>query len=234
MEEKTLLAEIEKEKERQIKERFLANKEGGSQQKNENITMRTSINEKKQENKVNENKVNPFSSKSFSNDDYFKALSIKRKEEMDKKIEETTSSASNDSTIIERPNYDFIETLSPEQREKIFKEDKEKEDNISKPKSSKFKTIIISILFAILGVWGIVNIATVDSLSGQISEIDSEYNMNLISYLNNLHNLDATNSQNMENLFQTIPKDQVPPTTIGEESNWFDRFCNFIAGLFGG
>ena len=147
---------------------------------------------------------------------------------------EPKSSADN-SLIIETPNYDMIETLSPEQRKKIFKiEENVKSESEVKAKPNRFKIIMFSILFAIFGIWGIVNIATLDNISSSLSEITAEYNMNLASYLNNLHTLDGTSAENMENLFETIPKDDFPPNSIGEQSNWFDRFCNFISGLFGG
>jgi len=58
--------------------------------------------------------------------------------------------------------------------------------------------------------------------------------LNLASYAKNLATLDATSADNMENLLPTISDKELPATSIGEQSNWFDRFCNFIAGLFGG
>ena len=172
--------------------------------------------------KSNEYTINPFSASAF------------KENEVEKREKDNNLSASS-SLVIETPNYDMIETLSEQQRQKIFKvEEGQEEGSKTSTKPNRFKIIMFSILFAIFGIWGIVNIATLDNLSSAISDITTEYNINLLSYLNNLHNLDATNSENMENLFQTIPKDELPPNTIGEQSNWFDRFCNFIAGLFGG
>ena len=80
-----------------------------------------------------------------------------------------------------------------------------------------------------------MNVATIDNVSSQISQVSSEYyNMNLPNYLLKLTQLDATSTENMENLFETIPEDIVSPTQVDEQSNWFDRFCNFLGGLFGG
>lgn len=249
MDEKTLLAEIEKEQKKKIEEKFLEQK--GSVP-SENTTIADTQPETKVQSEKKRSRTSPsaFSAKAFPNNALSERLEKKYAElsgehfeeepteepdyEPEDETLEQTLSASEPSTIIERPNYDFIEELSPEQRGKIFKLEEQQSQSEAKPKTSKVKNIIIAILFAIFGVWGIINIATLDNLGGQISDISTEYDMNLISYLNNLHNLDATNGENMENLFQTIPKDEFPPSSIGEQSNWFDRFCNFIAGLFGG
>ncbi len=247
MEEKTLLTETEKEQ-KKIEEKFLEQK---GNIPSENIKVeepKPEIEEQSETKKYSRPSISAFSAKSFQNDALSERLEKKYAqlnkedniEEQDDYIEdseikeEQQPSVSKSSTIIERPNYDFIEELSPEQRGRIFKIEEQENKEETKPKTSRIKNILIAILFAIFGVWGIINIATLDSLGGQISSITTEYDINLISYLNNLHNLDATNGENMENLFQTIPKDEVLPSSIGEQSNWFDRFCNFIAGLFGG
>ena len=237
MKEKTLLAEIEKEQKKKIEEQFLEHKTNHAEP--EKTIIAREANEVKEVFKVKrENTINPFSAKAFNHSEGSKELLEKRalqsqqQEVADKKVLE--NKASNNSLVIERPNYDFIETLSPEQKEKIFDKEEIKEEERAKPKTNKFKLILVSILFAIFGVWGIVNITTLDTLGSQVSQAVSEYNINLLQYLNNLYNLDATNAENMENLFQTIPKEEVPVSSIGEQSNWFDRFCNFIAGLFGG
>ena len=245
MEEKTLLAEIEKEQKKKIEEQFLEQK-GSIPSESANKTL--SKPETKEQGEQKRSKLNSsvFSSKNLQNTALAEKLEKKHRElsgeQLDETeelvcqtedIEESTLSAGK-STIIERPNYDFIEELSSEQRDKIFKIEKQETKSETKPKTNKLRNIVLALLFLIFGVWGIINIATLDSLGSQISDISTEYDMNLISYLNNLHNLDATNSENMENLFQTIPKDEVPPNSIGQQSNWFDRFCNFIAGLFGG
>lgn len=240
MEEKTLLAEIKKEK--TSKEELKNDAQKKTLEKIEKKYIELKGSSPKEEpkkqfetiKKSSEYTVNPFSASAFKNSQ--NVVVEKEQDNIEDVIfdeQESTLSASN-SSVIETPNYDLIETLSDEQRQKIFKIEENREESASKPKPNRFKAIIFSILFAIFGIWGIVNIATLDNLSSSISDITTEYNMNLISYLNNLHNLDATNSENMENLFETIPKDQLPPNTIGEQSNWFDRFCNFIAGLFGG
>lgn len=255
MEEKTLLAENKKEQKKQIEEGYLAQKENYQKEvesQPENQTQpqaprqtyqikqqnQTTVGGQDEKSTKSRSRAKPFYVVEDKDDPLIRRIDEKHasihnlaKEVESQEAVQSQPQASN-SLIIEKPNYDFIETLSPEQRERIFTEEKPEEE--AKPKANKFKVILFSILFAIFGIWGIINITTLDSLGSQISDITTEYNMNLISYLNNLHNLDATNSQNMENLFQTIPTDPLPPNSIDEQSNWFDRFCNFIAGLFGG
>ncbi len=220
MKEKTLLAEIEQEQKKKIEESFLEHKNGNVEKE----SLKTQFQEIK---KSNDYTINPFSSATF------KEATIVGNESQ-KQVAQKTIASAKSSSVIESPNYDFIETLSPEQRQKIFKEEEVKEDVSVKAKPNRFKLIIFSILFAIFGVWGIINIATLDNLSSQISNLSYEYDMNLIRYLNNLYQIDITNSDNMQNLFETIPKEDLPATSMGEQSNWFDRFCNFISGLFGG
>ncbi len=135
------------------------------------------------------------------------------------------------SQVVEKPNYDTMQTLTEVERKKIFKVEGGEEAN--KPKQNKFKIFIISLLIALFGVWGIINLATIDNVSSQISNLTTQYELNLANYLKNLYTLDATNSENMNNLFETIPEEETLPNVIKDKSNGFDRFCNFISGLFG-
>lgn len=233
MDEKTLLAEKAKEEKKEsdavnktlekIEKKYVELKEKNRQEQEKQFeTIK----------KSSQYTINPFSASAFKD-----VETIEKSSDMQPSKTATAEpkSSADNSLIIETPNYDMIETLSPEQRKKIFKiEENVKSESEAKAKPNRFKIIMFSILFAIFGIWGIVNIATLDNISSSISEITAEYNMNLASYLNNLHTLDGTSAENMENLFETIPKDDFPPNSIGEQSNWFDRFCNFISGLFGG
>lgn len=218
MEERTLLADIEVEKKKQVEKAFSQNK--------------TQKNFKPQK---REKTINIFSSAAFPKNEIISENDTKNEEIFEKNVENNEKIvASESSTIIEKPNYDMIETLSDEQRSIVFKEEKDEQKQEPKPKRNVFKLVMISILFAIFGVWGIVNIASIDSVNNQITQVSTEYGVNLVSYLNNLHNLDATNSNNMENLFETMSESGGGATVVKEQSNWFDRFCNFIGGLFGG
>ncbi len=174
--------------------------------------------------------INPFSSSSFKDVPNTKV-------NLEPNLAETAEKeVTHFSSTIFTPNYDLTESLSQEEREKIFGAEQEEkiEEKQEKKRKWSIKSIVFIILFAIFGIWGIVNISTIDSLNNQIQLANETYNLNLANYLKNLTALDSTNQENMENLFEVIPTDTLPPTSIGEQSNWFDRFCNFLAGLFGG
>ena len=174
--------------------------------------------------------INPFSSSSFKDVPNTEVnLEANLAETAEKEVTHYSST-------IFTPNYDLTESLSQEEREKIFGAEQEEkiEEKQEKKRKWSIKSIVFIILFAIFGIWGIVNISTIDSFNNQIQLANETYNLNLANYLKNLTALDSTNQENMENLFEVIPTDTLPPTSIGEQSNWFDRFCNFLAGLFGG
>ncbi len=174
-----------------------------------------------------EESINIFSSASFplSQVERLKQKYIQEEKEINR-IESKVSE------VIEKPNYDTMDTLTEAERKKIFVF--KNVENSKKANPSKFKVILISIIFALFTIWGTVNVATIDNVSSQITQVSSQYEINLVNYLKNLYMLDVTNSENMKNLFEVIPEESVPPTQINEKSNWFDRFCNFIGGLFGG
>ncbi len=200
----------------------------------------TKISDKSQANKAKEKEKpksypNIFSARAFASTQKNNALVDEadkiKKEDLNEQIEVKNSS----STIV-TPNFDFMETLSEQQHQQIFKDENviDQGQSLEKKRKWSLKSIIFAILFAIFGIWGIVNISTIDSLNSQIEIASETYNVNLVNYLKNLTALDTTNQENMENLFEVIPTDTLPPTYIAQSSNWFDRFCNFLAGLFGG
>ena len=134
--------------------------------------------------------------------------------------------AIDNSSVIETPNYDFIEPLNEQQQEKIFKIEKEKkEKKQASPLLKKLKIIVFSLLFAVLGSWTIYNAV-------ELSNVVTEYNLKLDQYLTKLGSLDSASGLN--DLFPTYPEEEQDATSIGKKSNWFDRLCNFIAGIFGG
>lgn len=216
-----MLAEIEKEQKEETAKKLLKIKEEG----------------KKKREKESEETIHAFSSSAFPVEENETITKLQTQiSENDKKIEEQEINRieSKVSSVIEKPNYDFVEELSESQKQKVYKISAEEKAPAPKPQVSKIAKFVLPILIAIFGVWGVVNIAQIDHVAGEIEQVTSDYELNLISYLKNLTSLDATNSENMENLFETIPDESVPPEEVGEQSNWFDRICNFLGGLFGG
>lgn len=211
MEEKALLVEIEKDREKVVEKKL--------------EEQRKLYQDEVQEKQPQEMRL--FSSKTYP------TTLPKFVSQSEKQIEKETKK-SEASSVIEKPNYDMIEELSEQEREKVYVIEKEEVKPQTNKKPSLFKKIVVGILFGIFGIWGIVNLTQIDLISSQVAEVSSEYNMNLATYLNNLRNLDATNSENMQNLFDTIPDQEIKASGIEKQSNWFDRFCNFLGGLFGG
>lgn len=203
---------------------------------------------KKQENPFS--KINPFSSTSFKdypsfmqtktavqeNDGENVELSATQNEAQTFNEDYQNDKVTDFSSTVFSPNYDMMESLSQEEHEKIFgtEQKEDLQEKQAKKKKISIKSIVFAVLFVIFGIWGIANISTIDSLNSQIQTATDNYNLNLANYLKNLATLDTTNQENMENLFEVIPTESLPPASVGEQSNWFDRFCNFLSGLFGG
>lgn len=164
----------------------------------------------------------------------FSASSFVQEEVESQNVEQLNEQVQDFSSTIFTPNYDMMESLSEQQHEKIFGQQEEISLSQKRKRKLSYKSIIFALLFAVFGIWGVVNISTMEHLGSQIEVASESYNINLANYLKNLTALDTTNQENMENLFEVIPSQTLPPTSIGETSNWFDRFCNFLTGLFGG
>lgn len=225
MSEKALLKEIEKEQQKEVEKKLASLKAESEKLREEDKPVKK------------ENRKTIFSASSFPAQEVEKLKEKYQQPQEEQQVsedQEINKIESKVSQVIEKPNYDYMESLSEKQRKKIFSIKKEETAPQIRPQRNKFKTIVVTILFAIFGVWGIVNIASINNVSSQIAEVSTEYELNLVNYLKNLYTLDATNSENMKNLFETIPEEETPPTEIKEKSNWFDRICNFLEGLFGG
>lgn len=167
---------------------------------------------------------------------YFNVFSSSSFKEEKSVVTQKSETKAESSSIIEKPNYDFIEPLTSDEAEKIYKiEKQEKVDKKSSKFGKRLRIALFSLVMAVCGIWGIANIVNINTVKSELDSLSNiYYNINLPSYLRNLAQLDAVNQDNMENLFQTIPEEAQPPTQIEAKSNWFDRFCEFLAGLFGG
>lgn len=180
------------------------------------------IEKRKQENKKRDQGINLFSARTYGEEP---ELETKKQPEEAKPQAQTQN-------VIDKPNFDMLETLNEEEKTKVFKIEKIEQTTQPKPKRNRFKYIMIAILFAIFGTWGIVNISQIDILSKGVSEVSTEYSVNLGKYLLKLKKLDATSTQNMQNLLETIPEAGEGATQIKVQSNWFDRMCDFVSKLF--
>ena len=131
--------------------------------------------------------------------------------------------------VIEKPNYDLLE--ENKKFVKLTRKSNEKKKS-SKKLSSKAAGIMLACALGASSVVCIANVALIDQMSASYFEIGETYKVNLAKYLRKISNLDAT-KKSMEFL-ETYPEDILDAGDVGKFSNWFDRLCNFIAGLFGG
>lgn len=136
--------------------------------------------------------------------------------------EETVNEASQ--KIIEKPNYDFIK-----ENKKIVKINKKEEKQKNR---KKLTGIALACTLGISALICVTNTIIIDNLNTNLIEIDKTYDINLQKYLRNINNLDAT-KQGME-FIETYPEDLLDAGDLGKQSNWFDRLCSFLGGLFGG
>lgn len=131
--------------------------------------------------------------------------------------------------IIEKPNFDLIET-----NKKVLKfRQKTQKTVLAEKKKSKKLKIALSVGLAISAILCVTNVTILDNYSAHLSELETEfYEVNLPNYLKNIANLDTT-KKSMEFL-DTYPEEVNNAGDLGEKTNWFDKFSNFISGLFGG
>ncbi len=147
---------------------------------------------------------------------------ISQQFETDEKIEEVKTE-----NIIEKPNYDLLE-----ENQKIVKLKKNTKEKKKKKVSKKFAGFAIALTLAVSGIICVVNTILIDNYSAQFFQIEDKYNFNLLSYLRNIYNLDTT-KESME-LFDTYPEEVLDAGEQNQQTNWFDRICNFFGKLFGG
>lgn len=128
--------------------------------------------------------------------------------------------------IIEKPNYDLIE-----QPKKVLKIKKAKPERAQR-KKSKLAGILLACTLGASAIVCIVNCNLIENMNSNLYQIEEGYQLRLGKYMRDIANLDGT-KKSMEFL-DTYPDKQLSAADQGEKSNWFDRLCNFIAGLFGG
>lgn len=131
--------------------------------------------------------------------------------------------------IIEKPNFDLME---PDKRVIKLRRKQEKFQPRERKKSKKFG-LILAIGLGIASVLCVTNVAILQNYSSSLSQLETEfYEVNLPKYLKDVANLDTT-KRSMEFL-DTYPEEINNAGELGTKTNWFDKFCNFLGGLFGG
>ena len=132
------------------------------------------------------------------------------------------------------PNYDMIKEISPERRKKIYKV--EKIENEDKPKpftfNKKLKIILFSLIFFVAGAFFVSSGVQLIDASNRLAATEATYSTNLPKLIKKINGID--NSNTALELIDTYPEEVEDPSTISKDTNWFDKICNFISGLFGG
>ncbi len=134
--------------------------------------------------------------------------------------------------VIETPNYDLMPELSTEKKKRVIKLEKAVQSEKPKRKASWLKRGILAAGLAItlaLGIFTAVDLA--DSISAY-NAAQNQYSVNVATLMQKIASVDSGNK--MSELIETFPEDLMRPSDFEQQSNWFDRFCNFLSGLFGG
>jgi len=136
--------------------------------------------------------------------------------------------------VVETPNYDMIKEISPEKRKQIYKVEKVEPEEKAKPFTfnKKLKIILFGLVFLLAGAFCISSGVQMINASTAMQVAQSEYELSLGKLIKKISKIDSGN-KTLE-LIPTHPKELKTPSSIEESSNWFDRICNFISGLFGG
>lgn len=152
---------------------------------------------------------------------------------------------------IEKSNMDF-ESLVNTSKEVVgeVKQNQQPESMPAPKKNYSFRiklvTSVYCILVALFGGWVITNAVNLARTNAEIYETTSsteQVNQNITDIVSNINNLNNASSNPDDNTalvriaseeITIIPEETVPPNEYKEQSNWFDAFCNWISGLFGG
>lgn len=132
--------------------------------------------------------------------------------------------------------------------EKVIEEEiiKENQKDAQKKLKPNFKTRLKIIVFGFCAVltcfmgWSIYNAIQIETLTAQLEAANKTYAVNVVSYINNLSKADDLTSDSIFNLEELSTAEVIPltpktlenPVEYSIKSNWFDRFCNWLSGIF--
>lgn len=134
--------------------------------------------------------------------------------------------------VIETPNYDLIPQTPPQKEKRILKLEKQVEKSQAKKKMSFLKKAIIASVLALTVGLGVFTAVDLSNSISAYNAANSQYSVNLANLLKNISSVDSGNKTS--ELIQTYPNELMRPDQLQQQSNWFDRLCNFLSGLFGG
>ena len=134
--------------------------------------------------------------------------------------------------VIETPNYDLIPKLPPEKEKRVLKLERQVEEAKPKKKSKTLRKAIFAGIIAIVVGLGVFTAVDLSNSVSAYNAAQSTYSVNLANLLKNIASVDSGNKT--AELIETFPNELLRPDELKKQSNWFDRICNFLSGLFGG
>ncbi len=151
----------------------------------------------------------------------------------DKQVETEKTFSKQQNIVVETPNYDLMPEITPQKKKRVLKLEKlvEKEE----PKKKRLSYLKRGALALGIGVTIALGIFTAVELSNTISAYNvaqSEYSVNVATLMQKIASVDSGNK--MAELVETFPDEVMRPSDFEEQSNWFDRLCNFLSGVIGG
>lgn len=150
-----------------------------------------------------------------------------------KQVEKPSLTIKKTQSIVEKPNFDKLQKLTNEKQKKFIKIKKHTEAEKPKHKTNKtLKIVLIALCFCLIG--GLFTYTTVEVVkaSSSISTLQKSYDANLLDLIQKINSVETGNRS--LDLFETYPEQNLGASSLNPSSNWFDRFCNFMAGIFGG
>lgn len=153
----------------------------------------------------------------------------------EEQVEEQVESLYASSLSLEASNENQLdEVFTPEHNSKNYK--------------FRFRLLtgVFCLLLAIIGGWIIGEAIEIGKTSTEIiteTSKGTEYNVNLTKLITNISKIDqddepATPSEGtllpIDELIPITPQAPLDTTGYEEESNWFDKICNWIINIFGG
>ena len=150
---------------------------------------------------------------------------VERKREVEEQALQEEEKSAKSTNVIEKPNYDLIE-----ENKKIVK--LKKRTASKRMKKKKTAALILACALGASAIVCVTNTIILDQMNSYFVQLEDSYKLNLQRYLQNISNLDAT-KKGME-VIETYPEDLLDAGDIGKKSNWFDKICDFLGGLFGG
>ena len=158
----------------------------------------------------------------------------KLRKQLESEKEQKQQMIKKERAVVETPNYDMIKEISPEKRKQIYKVEKIHPEEKAKPFTfnKKLKIILFGLVFLLAGAFCISSGVQMLDSSTALQAAQSQYEISMTNLIKKISKIDSGNKA-LE-LIETHPREIKDPSSIEESSNWFDRICNFISGLFGG